>query len=106
MFVGAQVDIFGKSTVLKQADLKTSEWNKFYASFLTEVSTNRDLESRADQYLMISDEEHFHRGVEEVWEKSTWSLGDTEPCGQPAGWSQSEKVDPVGDEAEAEDVRV
>ena len=37
MFVGASVDIFGKATVLKQADLKTAEWNKFYASFLTEM---------------------------------------------------------------------
>ena len=36
--MGASVDIFGKATVLKQADLKTAEWNKFYASFLTEVS--------------------------------------------------------------------
>lgn len=25
-------------TVLKQCDLKTAEWNKFYSSFLTEVS--------------------------------------------------------------------
>ena len=39
LYVGASVDIFGKATVLKQADLKTSEWNKFYSSFLTEVST-------------------------------------------------------------------
>jgi hypothetical protein len=31
------VDIFGKSTVLKQADLKTTEWNRFYSSFLTEM---------------------------------------------------------------------
>ena len=38
LFVGAQVDIFGKTTVLKQCDLKTAEWNKFYSSFLTEVS--------------------------------------------------------------------
>ena len=38
LYVGASVDIFGKATVLKQADLKTSEWNKFYSSFLTEVS--------------------------------------------------------------------
>lgn len=38
LYVGAAIDIFGKATVLKQADLKTSEWNKFYASFLTEVS--------------------------------------------------------------------
>ena len=37
LFVGASVDIFGKATVLKQADLKTAEWNKFYASFLTEM---------------------------------------------------------------------
>jgi len=37
LFVGAQVDIFGKNTVFKQADLKTAEWNKFYASFLTEM---------------------------------------------------------------------
>ena len=29
--------MFGKATVLKQADLKTAEWNKFYASFLTEM---------------------------------------------------------------------
>lgn len=39
MYVGAQVDVFGKMTVLKQCDLKTAEWNKFYASFLTEVSS-------------------------------------------------------------------
>ena len=37
LYVGASVDIFGKATVLKQADLKTAEWNKFYASFLTEM---------------------------------------------------------------------
>ena len=36
--MGASVDVFGKATVLKQADLKTAEWNKFYSSFLTEVS--------------------------------------------------------------------
>jgi hypothetical protein len=39
LYVGASVDIFGKATVLKQADLKTAEWNKFYASFLTEVGS-------------------------------------------------------------------
>ena len=38
LYVGAAIDIFGKATVLKQADLKTSEWNKFYDSFLTEVT--------------------------------------------------------------------
>ena len=38
LYVGAQIDVFGKATVLKQADLKTAEWNKFYGSFLTEVS--------------------------------------------------------------------
>ena len=37
LFVGCSVDIFGKVTELKQADLKTTEWNKFYASFLTEM---------------------------------------------------------------------
>ena len=31
------IDIFGKSTELKQSDLKTTEWNRFYASFLTEM---------------------------------------------------------------------
>jgi len=31
------VDVFGKNTVLKQCDLKTAEWNKFYSSFLTEM---------------------------------------------------------------------
>jgi hypothetical protein len=35
--VGCSVDIFGKVTELKQADLKTNEWNKFYSSFLTEM---------------------------------------------------------------------
>ena len=35
LYVGASVDVFGKATVLKQADLKTAEWNKFYASFLS-----------------------------------------------------------------------
>ena len=39
LYVGASIDVFGKATVLKQADLKTSEWNKFYSSFLTEVSS-------------------------------------------------------------------
>ena len=38
LYVGAQIDVFGKATVLKQADLKTAEWNKFYGSFLSEVS--------------------------------------------------------------------
>eukprot|EP00347_Sterkiella_histriomuscorum_P018985 403343410 len=37
LHVGAKIDIFGKPTILKQADLKTSEWNKFYGSFLTEM---------------------------------------------------------------------
>lgn len=37
LFVGCGVDIFGKNTVLKQADLKTTEWNRFYSSFLTEM---------------------------------------------------------------------
>lgn len=37
LFVGCSVDIFGKVTELKQCDLKTTEWNKFYASFLTEM---------------------------------------------------------------------
>ena len=37
LHVGATVDIFGKATVLKQAELRTSEWNKFYASFLSEM---------------------------------------------------------------------
>lgn len=31
------MDIFGKKTVLKQCDLKTAEWNKFYGAFLNEV---------------------------------------------------------------------
>lgn len=31
------MDVFGKTTELKVADLKTTEWNKFYASFLTEM---------------------------------------------------------------------
>ncbi len=35
--MGCSVDIFGKVTELKQADLKTNEWNKFYSSFLTEM---------------------------------------------------------------------
>lgn len=35
--MGCSVDIFGKTTELKQADLKTNEWNKFYSSFLTEM---------------------------------------------------------------------
>jgi len=35
--VGCAVDVFGKNTVLKQADLKTTEWNRFYSSFLTEM---------------------------------------------------------------------
>lgn len=37
LFVGCSVDIFGKMTELKQSDLKTTEWNKFYSSFLTEM---------------------------------------------------------------------
>ena len=41
LYVGASVDVFGKATVLKQADLKTAEWNKFYSSFLTEVSQTK-----------------------------------------------------------------
>ena len=39
MFVGAKIDVFGKSTELKQSDLKTTEWNRFYASFLTEMKS-------------------------------------------------------------------
>lgn len=37
LYIGCYVDIFGKSTILKQSDLKTSEWNQFYGSFLTEM---------------------------------------------------------------------
>jgi hypothetical protein len=37
LFVGAKIDIFGKAVELKQCDLKTQEWNKFYASFLQEM---------------------------------------------------------------------
>jgi len=40
LHVGAKIDIFGKPTILKQSDLKTAEWNKFYGSFLTEVGLN------------------------------------------------------------------
>ena len=28
---------FGKTTILKQCDLKTAEWNQFYGSFLNEM---------------------------------------------------------------------
>lgn len=35
--MGCSIDVFGKNTVLKQADLKTTEWNRFYSSFLTEM---------------------------------------------------------------------
>ena len=35
--MGGKIDIFGKSTELKQCDLKTAEWNKFYGSFLNEM---------------------------------------------------------------------
>jgi len=37
LYVGCKVDIFGKTTILKQCDLKTAEWNQFYGSFLTEM---------------------------------------------------------------------
>ena len=37
LFVGGKIDIFGKPTELKQCDLKTAEWNKFYGSFLNEM---------------------------------------------------------------------
>jgi hypothetical protein len=37
LYIGYKVDIFGKSTILKQCDLKTAEWNQFYGSFLTEM---------------------------------------------------------------------
>ena len=37
LFVGAKIDVFGKTTVLKKCDLKTGEWNKFYASVLVEM---------------------------------------------------------------------
>jgi len=50
--------VFGKMTVLKQCDLKTAEWNKFYSSFLTEVSLLG--------VSFVVDEEHIHRGIEEV----------------------------------------
>lgn len=29
--------MFGKTTILKQCDLKTAEWNQFYGSFLNEM---------------------------------------------------------------------
>lgn len=48
LFIGAKVDIFGKATVLKKCDLKTAEWNKFYASVLIEVSSYFD---SFEQYL-------------------------------------------------------
>ena len=37
LHVGCKVDVFGKTTILKQCDLKTAEWNQFYGSFLTEM---------------------------------------------------------------------
>ena len=49
LYVGASIDIFGKVTVLKQCDLKTAEWNKFYASFLTEVSAPSCSNERLDE---------------------------------------------------------
>ena len=39
LHVGCSLDIFGKPTIMKQSDLKTAEWNKFYGSFLSEVRT-------------------------------------------------------------------
>ena len=41
--MGAKIDIFGKPTVMKQCDLKTAEWNKFYGSFLNEVGFHEGL---------------------------------------------------------------
>lgn len=35
--MGCSLDIFGKPTIMKQCDLKTAEWNKFYGSFLQEM---------------------------------------------------------------------
>lgn len=37
LHVGCKVDVFGKTTILKQCDLKTAEWNQFYGSFLSEM---------------------------------------------------------------------
>ena len=37
LYVGCKVDVFGKTTILKQCDLKTAEWNQFYGSFLNEM---------------------------------------------------------------------
>ena len=37
LHIGVKIDVFGKTTILKQCDLKTAEWNQFYGSFLTEM---------------------------------------------------------------------
>lgn len=37
LHIGCKIDVFGKTTILKQCDLKTAEWNQFYGSFLSEM---------------------------------------------------------------------
>ena len=43
--------------------------------------------------MLISDEKHIHRGVEEVREEGTRRVGDEESCGKSVGIRESEKVD-------------
>ena len=91
--------------MFKQADLKTAEWNKFYASFLTEVSTGGPSQNSAHRQLTV-DEEHFHRGTEEIREKGPRPVGDSEPRRKPIGRRQPEEADPTSDKTETENVRL
>ena len=85
--------------------MKTAEWNKFYASFLTEVSKGDPLEISAHRKLAV-DEEHFHRGTEEIREKGPRPVGDTEPRRKPIGRRQPEEADPTSDKTETKNVRL
>ena len=64
--MGCQVDVFGKATELKQADLKTTEWNKFYSSFLAEMKNTfieeiKKYERKALEQWLIRD--HFGKNA-------------------------------------------
>ena len=85
--------------------MKTAEWNKFYASFLTEVSTGGPSQNSAHRQLTV-DEEHFHRGTEEIRKKGSRSVGDTEPRRKLIGRRQLEETDPTSDKTETKNVRL
>lgn len=65
--MGAQIDVFGKMTVLKQCDLKTAEWNKFYSSFLTEVGLTHLMNALQMKNTFVEELKKYERKALEPW---------------------------------------